>query len=322
MELPKITKHTFAPYEAYHLETETQQLQIIPDLGGLPNKYSFKTPKGKWIEAILGYGSGEEARKMLLKDYRGAKLSPVPNRTNQGKYSFEGKEYQMRKNFGESLHQIHGFFASRPLSVFATGANNETGGMISLLANYDGEEQGYPFPYRLEVIYQLSMEGGFSCKTVVTNTGKTNMPLGDGWHPYLQLNGKSIDGLELQIHQCQRLLVNELMIPTGEREAFVAFNKPTSPKGHNFDDGFELAETAVASSVLFDPNAKVGIEVWQEAGKGKYKYLQIYTPPHRKAIAIEPMSCPADALNNGDGLLILAPNETWTASWGIKPCEN
>ena len=35
------------------------------------------------------------------------------------------------------------------------------------------------------------------------------------------------------------------------------------------------------------------------------------------AVAIEPMTAPADALNSGVGLRRLNPGETWTLEWGI-----
>ena len=38
----------------------------------------------------------------------------------------------------------------------------------------------------------------------------------------------------------------------------------------------------------------------------------------RGGIAVEPMTCAPDAFNSGAGLLVLAPGERWTTSWGIK----
>jgi aldose 1-epimerase len=50
----------------------------------------------------------------------------------------------------------------------------------------------------------------------------------------------------------------------------------------------------------------------------KYNFLQVYTPPHRNTIAIEPMTCLADAFNNKKGLIILKPSETASFSFGVK----
>ena len=40
-----------------------------------------------------------------------------------------------------------------------------------------------------------------------------------------------------------------------------------------------------------------------------------------RAVAIEPMTCPPDALNSGVDLLWLSADETWTGRWGIRPLE-
>ena len=58
--------------------------------------------------------------------------------------------------------------------------------------------------------------------------------------------------------------------------------------------------------------------MWQEAGPGAYRYLQVYTPPGRESIAIEPMTCAPNAFNNGMGLIRLDPGEAFTASFGIS----
>ena len=38
-------------------------------------------------------------------------------------------------------------------------------------------------------------------------------------------------------------------------------------------------------------------------------------------MAVEPMTCPADAFNSGESLVMLRPGEEWTGTWGISPAE-
>jgi aldose 1-epimerase len=33
------------------------------------------------------------------------------------------------------------------------------------------------------------------------------------------------------------------------------------------------------------------------------------------------MTCPPDALNSGIDLIALAPGESWTGSWGLRPLQ-
>jgi aldose 1-epimerase len=48
-----------------------------------------------------------------------------------------------------------------------------------------------------------------------------------------------------------------------------------------------------------------------EANAKQFPYFQVFTPPHRESIALEPMTCNVDAFNNKNGLVTLASNETW-----------
>ncbi len=63
-----------------------------------------------------------------------------------------------------------------------------------------------------------------------------------------------------------------------------------------------------------------GVEVWAEPD---FRWVQVYTPadfPGRgRAVAIEPMTCPPDALNSGTDLIWLKPGESWHGRWGLRP---
>ena len=62
------------------------------------------------------------------------------------------------------------------------------------------------------------------------------------------------------------------------------------------------------------------VSLW--AGPG-YGWLQVFTSDtlhgerHRKAVAIEPMTCPPNALVSGDDVIVLAPGESTSHSWGV-----
>jgi aldose 1-epimerase len=59
------------------------------------------------------------------------------------------------------------------------------------------------------------------------------------------------------------------------------------------------------------------------------RYVHVFTPPEfpgaaadgrspGQAVAIEPMTAPADAFNSGAGLRWLESGESWTVRWGIR----
>jgi aldose 1-epimerase len=62
--------------------------------------------------------------------------------------------------------------------------------------------------------------------------------------------------------------------------------------------------------------------IWLDEG---YRYLQLFTgdaipePRRRRGLAVEPMTCPPNALQTADGVRRLAPGESTSARWGIVP---
>jgi aldose 1-epimerase len=71
-------------------------------------------------------------------------------------------------------------------------------------------------------------------------------------------------------------------------------------------------------------SGEFGTDVWLGEGAD---YVQLYTgdtlpsEERRRAVAIEPMTCPPDAFRSGTGLISLGPGERHTVHWGITPWE-
>ncbi len=61
------------------------------------------------------------------------------------------------------------------------------------------------------------------------------------------------------------------------------------------------------------------------AGMGPaWTHVMVFTgdalgPRARQGLAVEPMTCPADALRSGTGVVVLEPDEIWDATWSITP---
>ena len=55
-----------------------------------------------------------------------------------------------------------------------------------------------------------------------------------------------------------------------------------------------------------------------------YPYLMVYTgdtlaePRRRRGLAVEPMTCPPNAFQSGEALLVLEPGARWRGRWGLK----
>lgn len=73
--------------------------------------------------------------------------------------------------------------------------------------------------------------------------------------------------------------------------------------------------------------AGAGTEVALWAGPD-YRWLQVFTGDtldptrRRRAVAIEPMTCPPNAFATGADLIMLDPGESLTHTWGIQVIDH
>lgn len=62
-----------------------------------------------------------------------------------------------------------------------------------------------------------------------------------------------------------------------------------------------------------------GVTVWADES---WPYVQLFSGDlpdiQRRGFAVEPMTCPPNAFNTGEGLLRLEPGEAFEGSWGIR----
>ena len=97
---------------------------------------------------------------------------------------------------------------------------------------------------------------------------------------------------------------NNDLVPTGNYLPYNDFNEAKKFGDTFLDNCFELNETNTTACSL--KNITNGSQL-NIIPSGAYPYLQIYTPPHRKSIAIENLSSVPDAFNNGIELIIAKP---------------
>ena len=74
-----------------------------------------------------------------------------------------------------------------------------------------------------------------------------------------------------------------------------------------------------ATVELRDPTSGHAVALWVDAA---HPWLMVYTADdatdaHRRAVAIEPMTAQADAFRTGEDLLMLEPDQEFSATWGI-----
>lgn len=303
-----ITREAFGRYDSYWLTTadNKQRAQLIPEFGGIINRWQVRH-QGQWLNLIDGYATDNEMINIWNGCYKSAKLLPYPNRIAAGQYEFNGQSYQLAVDFPAENNAIHGLLSTASFDVIEQ-YNSENEAVVGLFFHYKANRSGYPFHFTTHLLYRLNQDG-LSISTRIINTDDVEIPIGDGWHHYFCIGDKTIDDLELQFSVQNILNNNEQQIPTGDLKQYSDFEEKRQIADYQLDDCFSLAKEQTALGQLTDPALGLSIELSQPANNTAYRFLQVYTPPHRQSVAIEPMTCWPDMLNNAKGMIRLAPGK-------------
>jgi aldose 1-epimerase len=283
---------------------------VIAEVGGGLRAY---TADGE--DVVDGY-----AEDVLCPGGAGQVLQPWPNRIRDGRYTFEGVEYQLPLSEPATHNAIHGLTRWVRWQAIDVAADAVTVGLDL------APEPGYPWPLRLRTRWSLGA-GGLRVEHEATNHGGTSAPYGLGLHPYVYLPGAAVDDLELTLPAHSRLLVDGRMLPIGAAKVAGDAYDFTSPRrigSAEFDTAFgdvDHADDGLTTVVVAAPDGRTR-SLWAD---GAFHWWQVFTGDslhgerHRRSVAIEPMTCPPDAFRSGRNVVAISPGETWRGTWGIRP---
>ncbi len=260
-------------------------------------------------EVVAGYAEDEVA-----SGGRGQHLVPWPNRVGDGRWTWQDRSLQLPLNEPAARNANHGL--ARWSTWEVVQATDRTAQLRTVVPPQPG------WPGRLEVActWELS-EQALEAQVVVTSRAPQPVPLGYGAHPYLAPRTALVDGEELHVPASLRLLTDARGLPTGQQDVHGTEHDFRSPRpigaavldtcfGGLERDGDGLAVVRFGST-----------EVWADEG---FRWFQVYTgetlpqEQRRRSLAVEPMTCPPDALRSGTDLVVLEPGRSWQGRWGIR----
>ncbi|MCB0661952.1 MAG: hypothetical protein KDC24_04385 [Saprospiraceae bacterium] len=294
----------FGKFKKYHIFNASTGNEIIltPEFGATILQVQLKG------QPLLDTYPDPEALESLSWA-RNSILIPYPNRIRDGKYSWKGNAYNFPINNKATANSIHGFIRNQPSSVESVDLSEDYAQIVCSIP-YDGNLDAYPWPFTVTITYTISEEQGFEMEMMVENAGANEIPMGMGWHPYFTIGGKANEW-ELSIPGSKKVEVDEKMIPTGQLSDF----EWDGPIGDlKIDTCF-----FVKSKELLEVNLSAGdkkLLYWQDGHV--WPFYQLFIPPDRHCIAIEPMTCNVDAFNNKDHLKILGPGATFKGKFGFS----
>ncbi|MEO8897889.1 MAG: aldose epimerase, partial [Candidatus Dormibacter sp.] len=159
------------------------------------------------------------------------------------------------------------------------------------------------------------------------NTGATRCPYGCGQHPYLSPGTGLIDACTVELDARTRILTDEKrQLPTGR--------EPVAGTPFDFSTGKPLGNRAVDfafTDLARDDSGRAWVRLLAPDGRRAelwvdehYPILELYTgdtldPERRRhGLGAEPMTCPPNAFQSGDGLVCLEPGQSLTTTWGVQ----
>jgi len=242
----------------------------------------------------------------------GVVLVPWPNRVRDGEWDDDGTARRLAITEPKLNNASHGLLRFTAYEV------SHTEGEAVLRATIV-PQTGYPYLIETTVEYALTPDG-IDVSHTLTNRSTTSAPVALGTHPFVTIGDVDPHDLVLRIPAETAFDTDDRMLPTGTRPADAALREGVRLGDVTLDTGFTDLARDPDGRVHHSLTAPDGrrVTLWQGEG---FDYVQVYTTPaypgQSLAVAIEPMTAPADALNSGLGIRRLAPDETWTLHWGI-----
>jgi aldose 1-epimerase len=248
----------------------------------------------------------------------GVVLVPWPNRIRDARWTQRDETYQLAVSEPKLGNASHGLLRFAPYRRADTAADRTDA--VELAAEVF-PQTGYPFHLDTRVTYTLS-DTGLHVAHSIANIGAHPAPIAVGAHPYLQLSDVPTADLALEVDADSWFRLDERSLPVALEPLDDAHDlrAPRRVGDLHLDTayaGLRRGPDGRIRGLLHAPDGR-RVELWAGAG---FEYLQVFTtdryPGHEVAVAIEPMTAPADAFNSGTALRWLEPGDAWELEWGI-----
>lgn len=295
--------------DQYEISHGDQRVVVVEVGGGLR---TYESAQGPLLD---GYGHDQ-----MCSGGRGQPLIPWPNRLRDGSYEFAGSRHQLVLTEPEAHNAIHG------LVRWANWTVADRAGNRVAMRHVLHPQPGWPGALDLQIEYELD-DRGLTVTTTATNVGGSACPYGVGQHPYLTLGTERVDSLVLTAPGRHYLESDERGIPTGSRPVQGTrfdYTEPRQIAEAKLDTGYsdlDRDDDGCARVVIEATGTDRRATLWMDRA---YEYLMLFTgdtlapAARRRGLAVEPMTCAPNALQSGEGLVVLEPGARHLARWGIS----
>jgi aldose 1-epimerase len=258
-------------------------------------------------------------------------MVPFAGRVADARYRFEGVAQDLDPGVvGAERASRHGFVRDVLFGIEQLVADGAAA-RVRLTTAAIRPRAGYPHAIDLAVEFTLD-DAGLSLDACMKNVGDSLAPCFFGWHPYFRLPGGGlVDDWSLQIPAQTLIRTGADLIALPGDAAYVAlddapaldFREPRRIGDSILDQGYTDLEADADGRIrtrLGDPSRGFALAVWQERGVMHAFTADTVARDVRRAVALEPMECMADAFNRPEWAeaITLAPGATRHFRCGIE----
>ena len=252
---------------------EHARFTLRPSRGGMVTGYSVGAHAVMFMDG--------DSLADLTKNVRGGNpvLFPSPGKLAGDAWAHGGKHGAMKQ---------HGFARNLPWRVLGSLDGAAPSVALELASTPDTRAQ-FPWDCALQMTYSLC-GATLRIDQRVENRGDAPMPFGVGFHPYFAVEDadKKAARIETRAHRAFDNVTKQdvdLVIDLSQKEVDL----------HLLDHG------STESALVF-PGGEVRIR-----GSREYTHWVVWTLQGRDFVCLEPWTCPGNALNTGDRLIVLPP---------------
>lgn len=222
-----------------------------------------------------------------------------------GVYQYNDTHYQL---------PIHGFGWWQEWQVIAHSEDQ----LSLLLADNSSTRELYPFEFNVQLDYKIT-DSQLTCQQSYRNLGNKPMPYTSGFHPYFKTPWPPSEKtkVQLQYQPQQNLIYNEQL--TAIITSKEAFSMPRSITDPIINEQLTTLGHDHRAQLIYPNHERLSIEVrGDHDNSDMFSYMQLYTMQDKAFFCLEPWNGQPNALNSGQGLRLLAPGASETATLCLR----
>lgn len=287
------------------LAARTSRVVLLPEIGGAIGTFTCND------RPVLRPTPGDAITAEDVRRTACYPLVPYSNRIRDASLTFEGRRYELARNFGDHPHSIHGVGWQRTWTIEASSATHAT-----LSFEHRDDASAWPWSFRAQQSFSLASDDDRHASLIVTltveNTSDAPFPFGLGWHPFFPRDATTT--LEFAAAHVWRNDATQLPIDRIDAEGPWSFDAPHMLGEETIDNVFV---DWPGRATLRSPDH--GIVTTIEADSA-CTCLIVYAPAGRDFVAIEPATHETDAFNRAaagasqTGVRVLAPGGAYSCT--------